>query len=127
MDVLNADRATRDAHGPGTLRRLACAIIGHDPTPGAVANRGYDFARCTRCGASIMRAVFGGWRTPPAGYRIVWPGERTTPARVHDGDFMRDGAPPPQPHRGSRVIAGDFMAEDADIPPARPLRRHQAG
>ena len=38
-----------------------------------VANQGFTFARCTRCGRDLMR-LGNAWRRPPRGFRIVWKG-----------------------------------------------------
>jgi hypothetical protein len=118
----------------GALARLACRVAGHRAV-GAVWNHGYGFARCRRCERAVMRPVFGRWRLPPAGWRIVWPEPAARspapPPRpdrrpTDDWDVMEDAAPAP---RGRAMPAADpfafddFMADAAPPASARVRRR----
>lgn len=122
------------------LSRLLCAVGGHVAEAGATWNNGYAFSRCRRCEREIVRSLFGRWRLPPSGYRVVWrralpladdhrrapmpsvaPGVDASPSH----DFMDDNDPhfrwtaaaPPEPPAAAEIPeVYDFM-RDEPLPP----------
>jgi hypothetical protein len=85
------------------LSRPLCAVGGHLAEPGATWNHGYAFSRCRRCGREIVRSLFGRWRLPPRGFRVVWrPAEPRAEERRHAPDPVRDN---------QTSIIDDFMDE----------------
>lgn len=97
----------RDMKRPGPL---LCRMGRHKPEPVARWNDGYYFSRCRRCGADLVRTVYGRWE-PPKGFRVVWRSSRPEGAlgadlieAVEIGAESPAPAPPPEPARETLPI-----------------------
>ena len=61
-----------DPEHRGAVMKILCDMGLHKAIPSKIWNDGYYFSRCVRCGADMIRAPEGPWKTVPSTLRVVW-------------------------------------------------------
>lgn len=62
---------------------VLCLLGRHKPAKKVIANQGFEFSHCVRCGVELIRREGRDWGPVPKGSRIVW---RTAPKVPQDHD-----------------------------------------